>query len=245
MDRDLMSRLAHADHPVAAPLGDAAVDRLLKHVLVSGQENVLDLGCGGGEWLLRALVAHPGVRATGVDVSEAALAHANRRARELGVDERLTLNCADVTEFAGSERFKVVLNVAATHAFGGLLPTLDMVRGYLAPEGLALVGEGFWASAPSPEAIEMLGDLTDLAGTVEQVVAKGWVPVYGHISSREELDEYEWAWTGSLAAWALDHSAESHSGEAFAAAARHRSEWLHGYRDSFGFVCLVLRGVGD
>lgn len=36
----------------------------------------LDLGCGGGEWLLRALATHPELRAEGVDVSENALEQA-------------------------------------------------------------------------------------------------------------------------------------------------------------------------
>lgn len=89
----------------------------------------------------------------------------------------------------------------------------------------------------------MLGDFTDLATTVDRVVADGWVPVYGHVSTRHELDAYEWDWTGTLASWALDHPDDPDSPHALAAAATHREEWLRVYRESFGFVCLVLRST--
>lgn len=69
MDRQRLSLLAHADHPIAAPLDDASVHQLLTRAVRRGDERVLDLGCGEGTWLLRALEAHPGATAEGVDVS--------------------------------------------------------------------------------------------------------------------------------------------------------------------------------
>jgi hypothetical protein len=47
-------------------------------------------------------------------------------------------------------------------------------------------------------------------------------------------------WTGSLASWALEHPEDPDSAAALAAATKHRSEWLQSYRDSFGFLSLVL-----
>jgi hypothetical protein len=104
-----------------------------------------------------------------------------------------------------------------------------------------LIGDGFWQHPPSPEAVEMLGTDADLATTVDRVVADGWVPVDGHVSTRSELDDYEWACWGSLAAWALDHPADPDSSEALEMATIRRSEWLRVYRDTWGFVSLVLR----
>ena len=68
-----------------------------------------------------------------------------------------------------------------------------------------------WEREPSQEAVEMLGHFTDLATTMERVVADGWTPLHGHVSTRQELDDYEWAWTGSLARWALIHRADPDS----------------------------------
>lgn len=92
----------------------------------------------------------------------------------------------------------------------------------------------------------MLGEsFVGLSTTVDQVVDAGWVPLDGHVSTRQELDGYEWAWTGSVAAWALDHPDDPNSSDVLATATTHRSEWLHTYREDWGFVCLILRRHPD
>ncbi|MER6197097.1 class I SAM-dependent methyltransferase [Streptomyces sp. NPDC001586] len=233
--------IAHADHPTKSPLADESVGLLLERGLPRGDERVLDLGCGTAEWLLRALAARPQLHAEGVDVSEAALTQARGTASALGVDERLVIHHQEAADFVSAHPFDLVISVGATHAFGGLLPTLAAAREHLAPGGRVLIGESFWDRTPSPEAVEMFGDLTDLATTVDLVVADGWTPVHGHISTRSELDAYEWACWGSLAAWALDHPDDPGAAQVLETATTQRTEWLHTYRDSFGFLCLVLR----
>ncbi|MGW7818997.1 SAM-dependent methyltransferase [Streptomyces puniciscabiei] len=241
MNREQISRIAHAGHPIKSPLGDDSVRRLLERGLPRGDERVLDLGCGTGEWLLRALAARPDVRAEGVDISEDALAGAAAAACDLGVRDRLVLHHGKAEEFVSAEPFDVILSFGAAHAFGGLLPTLAAARKHLAPGGRVLIGDGFWERPPSQEAVGMLGDFTDLATTVDRVVADGWTPVDGHVSTRQELDDYEWACWGSLAAWALDHPEDPDSSQALATATARRTEWLRVYRDTFGFLSLVLR----
>ncbi|SFJ17405.1 Methyltransferase domain-containing protein [Amycolatopsis regifaucium] len=222
-------------------MGDESVRRLLERGLGDEARHVLDLGCGSGEWLVRALVTYPRLRAVGVDVSESALTRARHTAQILGVADRLDLHQADAADFTSTQLFDLVLSVGAAHAFGGLLATLAAAREHLAPGGRVLAGDGFWERDPSPDAVEMLGDFTDLATTVDRVTVDGWIPVYGHVSTRHELDAYEWDWTGTLASWALDHPGDPDSSHALAAAATHREEWLRVYREAFGFVCLVLR----
>ncbi|MEU9322065.1 class I SAM-dependent methyltransferase [Streptomyces sp. NPDC048295] len=245
MNREQMSAIAHAEHPIKSPLDDDSVRRLLDRGLASGNERVLDLGCGSGEWLLRALATRPQLHAEGVDVSEDALAQARSAATDLGVEKRLVLHHMKAEDFTCAEPFDVVLSFGAAHAFGGLLPTLAAARKYLAPGGRVLIGDGFWDRPPSQEAIEMLGDFTDLATTVDRVVADGWTPVDGHVSTRRELDDYEWACWGSLAAWALDHPAHPDSADGLTMATTRRNEWLRVYRDTWGFVSLVLRQTPD
>ena len=75
----------------------------------------------------------------------------------------------------------------------------------------------------------------------DRVVADGWTPVDGHVSTRRELDGYEWACWGPLASWALDHPADPDSSHVLATANTRRCEWLRVYRDTWGFVSLVLR----
>jgi SAM-dependent methyltransferase len=245
MDREMISRLAHTDHPIKSPLDDKSVRRLLRRTVYRGDERVLDLGCGEAAWLLRTLADHPDVTAEGVDTSAQALAEARKAAADSGVEPRLALHHQDAAEFASPRPFDAVLSVGSTHAFGGLLPTLDAAHRHLVPGGRVLVGDAYWQSEPTPEAREMLGEYEDLATTLDRVVAHGWTPVFGHISTRQELDDYEWCWTGSLATWALDHPDDPDSAEVLALASTHRSQWLHGYRESFGFVTLVLRRTSE
>lgn len=248
MDRRRLSALAHADHPVAAPLSDASVSRLLDQALWGGTERMLDLGCGEAEWLVRAAERWPGVRARGVDLDADTIARARAGIAAKGLGERVTLVAGDAGAYAADAPFDLVLCVGATHAFGGLLPTLEAVREHLAPGGSVLIGDGFWEREPDDATLRAgfaADDLADLATTVDRIVAAGWTPTYGHVSTVEEWDEYEWSWTGSLSRWALDHPDDPGSGEALEAAAGHRAGWLRGYRGTLGFVTLVLRRTPD
>ena len=57
VQRHEISHHAHAHHPLMAPLSDATVDRVLDRLLPAGGGRLLDLGCGRGEWIRRALTA--------------------------------------------------------------------------------------------------------------------------------------------------------------------------------------------
>lgn len=245
MDRQVISGLAHRDHPIAAPLGDTSVAALLDRALPRGDERLLDLGCGEAAWLVRALADRPRARGEGVDVSPTALARGREAGGAAQLDGRLTLHEQDAAGFTSPHAFDLVSVVGATHAFGGLLPALTAVRTHLAPGGSVLVGEGFWEREPSPAALDALDadprEFDDLATTVDRVAADGWTPVYAHVSTPGEWDDYEWSWTGSLSRWALDHHGHPESAHALEAAAAHREGWLRGYRGTLGFVTLLLR----
>ncbi|MCK1814769.1 class I SAM-dependent methyltransferase [Streptomyces sp. XM4011] len=240
--------ITHARHPIAAPLHPHSVLDLIERAVGdddAARPRILDLGCGEGAWLLEVLAHFPGARAVGVDIDGGGLARAAEQAEALGVADRLELHEMPAADYRAAERFDVVLNVGATHAFGGLLPTLEAARAHLAPGGRALIGDGFWEREPTPAVLEILGEspdaYADLAGTVDRITGAGWTPVYGHTSTLDEWDDYEWSWTGSLAEWALDHPDHPRAGEAAETAAAHRTAWLHGYRGTLGFVTLVLR----
>ncbi|WP_189855790.1 SAM-dependent methyltransferase [Streptomyces poonensis] len=248
MDRRRISALAHADHPIAAPLSDTSVSRLLDRALPGGSERILDLGCGTAEWLLRAAAERPGVRAYGVDLDADTIVRAREGIAAKGLGDRIRLEAGDAGAYTAEDPFDLVLCVGSTHAFGGLLPTLEAVRKHLAPGGTVLIGDGFWEREPGRDTLDAgfdADEYADLATTVDRIVAAGWTPTYGHVSTIEEWDEYEWSWTGSLSRWALDHPGDPDSGAALTAAAEHRAAWLRGYRRTLGFATLVLRRTPD
>lgn len=66
-------------------LHEERLDSVTRHLLDAGAASVLDLGCGGGELLLRLARQARFTRIVGIDIDEAALAEA-RRSLEFGRD---------------------------------------------------------------------------------------------------------------------------------------------------------------
>ena len=151
----------------------------------------------------------------------------------------------DAKRFEPSQTFDVAVCIGSTHALGGYLPTLKALIRWVKPGGFIAVGEGFWTKRPARRYLRVLKGRRDEFTTHEKNITRaealGLIPWWCVASSPDEWDEYEWSWSGSLAAWALDHPDEPGSGEALATASLHRTEWLRGYRGTLGFVTLVLR----
>jgi cyclopropane fatty-acyl-phospholipid synthase-like methyltransferase len=244
VERQLISHLAHRDHPIAAPISGAHVTRLLRRARLPEGARILDLGCGEAAWTLRALALYQDATADGVDISPEGLKAAEQAAEAQSVWERIRLHERPAADFPVAEQYDLVLCVGATHAFGGLGPTVRHVRRYLRPNGLALIGEGFWEREPTVEALTRLGaepsEFLDLPGTVAAAESAGFDVVYAYTSDLAEWDEYEWSWTGTLLRWANEHPGPD-ADAARAAALEHRDMWLHGYRGILGFVTLLLQ----
>jgi SAM-dependent methyltransferase len=245
VDRARLSAIAHRWHPVAAPVSDDALDRLVDRLVPPGRGTgrAVDLGCGAGSWLLALLAGHPGYRGVGVDTSGPALDAARDRAAMAGMVGRAVFVQADAATWTG-EPADVVLCVGAVHAFGGTAGALAAVRGHLRPGGRVLLGDGFWETGPSEEALASLqaapGELSDLPGLLDEVTRAGFEPGYAHLSSPAEWDEYEWSWTGALTEWALTEAPAGERDAALEAARLHRRQWLAGYRGELGFLTVVL-----
>jgi SAM-dependent methyltransferase len=244
VDRRL-SNIAHSHHPIAAPVLGVNVNRLLRRADRQPTARILDLGCGAGAWALQALAHYPDGHADGVDLDGYGLERAATAAAERGLADRLTLHHRDARDYVPDGDYDLVLCVGATHAFGGFTETLELAGRHVHPDGVLLVGEGFWEVPPPPEALAALDvkpeDYTSLADLVATAERAGWTPVYAHVSDIAEWDDYEWSWTGSLTRWALDNPGHPDAEAARTLAHEHREQWLRGYRKVLGFVTLVLR----
>jgi cyclopropane fatty-acyl-phospholipid synthase-like methyltransferase len=177
VDRQTLSALAHSDHPIAAPLSETTASSLLDRAISRADAHVLDLGCGEGAWLLRALQAHQGITAVGVDISSEGFERTRELAAHAGVADRLELHQQDVTEYQSPRKADVVLSVGAAYAFGELLPALAAAEGHLAEDGTLLLGDCFWEHEPDPAVRAELENgpqkYTDLPTTVSRVIANG------------------------------------------------------------------------
>ncbi|MDG4801960.1 class I SAM-dependent methyltransferase [Micromonospora sp. WMMD980] len=245
MDRQRLSSIAHSHHPIAAPVSGVNVNRLLRRADRRPAARILDLGCGQAAWAMQALAHYPDGHADGVDTSGPALERAAAAAEARGLADRLTLHERDARGYVPDGDYDLVLCVGSTHVFDGVAGTLKAAGRHVHPDGILMLGEGFWQAPPTPEALAALdadpADHTDLAGLVDVVEQAGWTPIYAHVSDTAEWDNYEWSWIGSLTEWALDNPGHPNAAEALAVAREHRDQWLRGYRNLLGFATMVLR----
>ena len=79
MDKHRFSSIGHTDHVYCSPLDPNRVEQLLGLLDLPSSAQVIDVGCGKAELLIR-LVERYGVRATGVDISPYFIDEAQRRA---------------------------------------------------------------------------------------------------------------------------------------------------------------------
>src|SRR4051812_18769982 len=125
MDRRLSS-IAHAHHPIAAPILGVNVNRLLRRAGRQPAARILDLGCGAGAWAMQALAHYPDGHADGVDIDRYALERPATAAAERGLADRLTLHERDAGAYVPDGDYDLVLCVGSTHAFGGFAETLEL-----------------------------------------------------------------------------------------------------------------------
>jgi len=234
-----LSELRHRDLRWNTPLSAAHADRLIDFLDLGEGDRLVDLGCGWGALLLRALTRRPGTTGEGLDTDEGQLARARSLADSMGLADRATFTRADVTKF--SRQAERAICIGAAHAWGSTGPALTALRSHLAPRGRLLFGEGFWTRPPSPQLRQIFGALpTSLAALVDEALKAGLRPVHADVASEAEWDEFEWTALRALEEFAARNPADPRAGAAREEAERRRREYLHGYRGVLGFGYLVL-----
>jgi cyclopropane fatty-acyl-phospholipid synthase-like methyltransferase len=240
-----MTTPLHQDLVFHGPLSSARADRLIASLAVRPGERVLDLGCGWGELLLRVLEAQPGATGTGVDLDEGDIEHARELAASRGLVERATFVAGDAAAFSG-DPVDVALCVGATQVFGGdpAVHTANALAAYgerLAPGGRLLLGEGFWRTPPSAEAMDFFDGDTGQYGTLGALVELAHDHGYRTLAVSEatvdEWDEFQFQWLLGYERRLLDHPDDA---AIRAKSDAMRTSYLTGWRGVMGFAYLTL-----
>lgn len=236
---DLFVGIQHPELLWNSPLSAARADRLLDGLDLSPAHRILDLGCGWGELLLRALDQSPGLIGEGVDTNEPDLTRGRNAAQQRGLANRATLLHCNVTQYHGiGDR---AICIGASHAWGGTDASLHALRNHVEPKGRLLFGDGFWARPPSETLIEMFGELAfskdDLVG---RATAAGWTPIVVEIADAEEWDDFETNWGRAFETFARKDPDQQLAAEVLRFLAGRRDQYLNGYRGVLGFAYLLL-----
>jgi SAM-dependent methyltransferase len=223
------------------PLGTSHADALLERLGVEPGERLLDLGCGWGELLVRALLrADESVVGVGVDRDPVGLERGRERAAQAGLESRLEFVPGAAEEWA--EPADRVLCVGASQAWGGAAGALEALTGLVRPGGRVLFGDGCWEKPPTGAAMAMFGDsVMPLADLVALTTATGWHVLGLSTADQREWDEFESTWRLGRQEWLLSGAdAEATAADVAHEVERQLIDYVGVYRGVLGFVYLIL-----
>ncbi|GHA85889.1 SAM-dependent methyltransferase [Streptomyces termitum] len=253
-DADLPPRLGALTFH--GPLSEERAARLVRRIAATGPADVLDIGCGWGELLLRVLDAVPGATGTGLDIEAGDLARGRALAEERGLGDRAVF----AEESArGTARGPVdaILCLGASQALcDPELPhdparALRELRRLVRPGGVVVLGEGFWERTPTEEELAgmwpgaRVGDHFPLGGLVDLAIGAGFRPVWIETAGREEWEEFESGYRYDAELWLAARPDHPLAAETRERVDRQRSSWLNGYRNVLGIAYLTLVATAE
>ena len=117
----------------------AKLDMVCRKLRLQPGEDVLDIGCGWGSFLIHA-AQHYGVRAVGITLSPSQAEIARQRVHELGLDGRVEVRLADYRQPL-DRRFDAVASIGMLEHVGraNILRYARAVKAALRPGGRALI----------------------------------------------------------------------------------------------------------
>jgi SAM-dependent methyltransferase len=109
--------------------------------------SVADVGCGVGASTIILAGAYPKSRFVGFDAHPASIELARKRAREAGLDDRVTFEVAGATDYPGSG-YDLVAHFDCLHDMGDPTAAARHVRKTIAPDGTWLIVEPYANDRP-------------------------------------------------------------------------------------------------
>ena len=195
------------------PLSERHADLLLERLHVSCAEHVVDLGCGWGELLMRAVVAG-GAQATGtgVDSDTRVLERGRMLAARRGLADRVSFTDGDAA--AWRERADRLLCIGASHAWGGTKDALLALADVVAVGGTLLFGDGCWETSPTPAAAAAFeGEVLALDALVEHAGRCGWRVLHLSTADQHEWDDFEATWRAGRHRWLSENPGDERAAD--------------------------------
>jgi SAM-dependent methyltransferase len=238
--------IAESGHRILNPFTDEKLNLLGEICRITPGMRHLDLACGKGEMLTR-WAARYGSRGAGVDISEVFLTAARKRAAELDVVDEVRFIEANAATYEDEPHsYDIVSCIGATWIGDGLTGTLALMRRWLRPGGLALVGECYWTSPPPPEAyasLQLTPDLfTSLSGTAARIEEADFELVEMVLADQDTWDRYVASQWWTLSEWLRENPTDPDAAALREFLNQSRRAHLEYGRQYLGWGVFVLRG---
>jgi cyclopropane-fatty-acyl-phospholipid synthase len=165
------------------------LDHILTKLMVKPGDRFLDIGCGWGAMILRAVKKY-GARATGVTLSERQFEYCRELIAREGVQDRCEVRLQDYRDVPGSANYDKICSVGMFEHVGrkNLAVYFGKVHELLAPDGL-FMNHGITASDPESNGVglgasEFIdryvfpdGELPHISLALHEIEAAGLEPV--------------------------------------------------------------------
>ncbi len=226
------------------PLSADHAEILLRHLQPRDGNDILDLGCGWGELLLRAVAAGSieavsSCRGVGIDTDESLLERGRTLASQRGLDTQVTFVCGRAEGW--HQTADRLICVGAAHAWGGAEAALTHLFDLTRPGGRLLFGDGCWERPPTGAASALFGtDVLPLRDLMAHATAQGWRTLSLTLADQREWDEFESGWRAGREEWLLANPEHSSAATVRAELDARLTEYLTIYRGVLAFCYLVL-----
>jgi precorrin-6B methylase 2 len=237
MEQENFTKARYAAMIWNAPLSETRAAELLDHLQLFDGCTVIDLGCGWGEILLRAVSRNrEKITAVGIDTDAAHLERARALAENRGLN--VEFNQQPASEYTGLASRAIC--IGSSHALGGSKAMFDRLS-EIVPKGRVLVGDMIWNQPPTNAALELFGsDILTLAELVAASRETGWEVLNLGVADQREWDDFESKHRAGQRALILE-SPESPFGQQLKEElAKRERDYLTVYRGLLGFAFLVL-----
>ncbi len=181
------------------PISIQKVDLIINALDLTSSNKVIDIGCGEGEFLKRLYQVSKS-ECLGIDLDLACIEKAKSK---LTKEESHNIQFleADIQKHKiKAGEFDLAVCIGSTHAFGmgdmAYSNSLKAMSNMVKPNGLILVGEGYWKRTPDKEYLDFIGDPVGIYNNheenIKQAEALGLIPLYVTCSNQDEWDHFEW-----------------------------------------------------
>lgn len=179
------------------PIPLEKLNEVLRLIDFEQVSSILDIGGGNGEVLLQAL-SKGNSHGILLDIDKGLLESCKRKNSQLVENGRLLIEEKDAAEFLKgleANSLDCIICMGSSHALGGYLALVNSTKPYLKPNGILLLGEGFWNEQPNEEYLGFLeSDESEMMyhfQNIEEVEKLGFTYLYSNVASEDDWNQWE------------------------------------------------------